>query len=80
MRRLMMTLAKKHYASFIEVQEGNLVPKDQGLDVKGIDILAKSVTPDATKKALKKILLEDILMAPTIDQIKFIKDIIYIFI
>ena len=74
-RRLMMTLGRKHYASFIEVQEGNMVPFEEGLDVKGIDILEKSVTPESTKKALKKILLEDILTAPSIDQVQFIKDI-----
>jgi hypothetical protein len=70
-----MTTAKKHYASFIEVQEGHMVPKSEGLDIKGIDIMAKSVTPESTRKALKKILLQDIMLAPTIDQVQFIKDI-----
>jgi hypothetical protein len=67
--------AKKHYASLIEVQEGNIVPEDNQLDVKGIEVLHKSSTADSTKKALKKILLEDILKAPAIDQLRFIKDI-----
>ena len=74
MPRAMMTMNKKNYASLIALQEGNIVPEDEQLDVKGIQILTKSVTPPSTKKALKKILLEDILRAPVIDQVKFIKD------
>lgn len=74
-RRLMMTQVKKNYASIMEVQEGNMVPYDKQLDVKGIEILHKSSTPLRTRKALQKILLEDILRAPVIDQIRFIKDI-----
>lgn len=74
-KRLMMTQVKKNYASIMEVQEGNMVPYDKQLDVKGIEILHKSSTPLRTRKALQKILLEDILRAPVIDQIRFIKDI-----
>lgn len=73
--RLMMTMVKKNYASLIAVQEGNLVPEDEQLDVKGIEALTKSSKPLSTRKALKKILLEDILKAPVIDQLKFVKDI-----
>lgn len=74
-RRLLMTQVKKNYASLIEVQEGNMVPEDEQLDVKGIEIMNKSSKPLSTRKALKKILLEDILKAPAIDQLKFVKDI-----
>ena len=74
-RRLLMTQVKKNYASLIEVQEGNMVPESDQLDVKGIEILTKSSKPLSTRKALKKILLEDILKAPVIDQLKFVKDI-----
>ena len=70
-----MTTNKKNYAAMIEVQEGNLIPEDEQFDVKGIQLLTKSVTPESTKKALKKILIEDVLKAPKIDQVKFIKDI-----
>jgi hypothetical protein len=70
-----MTQVKKNYASLIEVQEGNMVPESDQLDVKGIEILTKSSKPLSTRKALKKILLEDILKAPVIDQLKFVKDI-----
>lgn len=72
--RLMMTTVKKNYTSLITVQEGNMVPYDKQLDVKGIAVLHKSSSPLSTRKALQKILLEDILRAPVIDQLRFIKD------
>lgn len=75
-RRLLMTQVKKNYASLIAVQEGNLVPEDAQLDVKGIEALTKSSKPLSTRKALQKILLEDILKAPSIDQLRIVKDII----
>lgn len=74
-KRLLMTLVKKNYASIMEVQEGNMVPEKKQLDVKGIEILTKSSKALSTRKALKKILLDDILRAPVIDQLKFVKDI-----
>ena len=74
--RLMMALVKKNYASLISVQEGHVIPEDEQLDVKGIEILHKSTKPKKTRDSLKKILAEDILKAPVIDQVKFIKDII----
>lgn len=74
-KRLLMTLVKKNYASLMEIQEGNMVPLDKQLDTKGIEILTKSSKAESTRKALKKILLDDILRAPVIDQFRFIKDI-----
>lgn len=74
-RRLLMTMVKKNYASLQEVQEGNMVPLDKQLDTKGIEILTKSSKAESTREALKKILLEDILRAPVIDQFRFVKDI-----
>lgn len=74
-KRLMMTIHRKNYASLIAIQEGNLVPEDKQLDIKGIEALSKSTMPDQTKLALQKIVLEDILKAPVIDQLKFVKDI-----
>ena len=74
-KRLLMTLVKKNYASIMEVQEGNMVPEKKQLDVKGIEILTKSSKALSTRKALQKILLDDILRAPVIDQLKFVKDI-----
>ena len=71
----MVPHAKKDYASLVETQEGNRVPEDEELDVKGIEAIHKSSKPLSTRKALKKILLEDILKTPVIDQLRFIKDI-----
>ena len=73
--RLMMTTVKKNYASLIGLQEGNLVTGKAQLDVKGIECLTKSSKSPKTRKALQKILLEDILKAPVIDQLRFVKDI-----
>lgn len=69
-----MTQVKKNYASLIAVQEGNLVPEDQQLAITGIECLTKSTKSESTKSALKKILLEDIMRADQIDQLKIIKD------
>lgn len=68
-----MTMVKKNYASIQYIQEGNLVPKDKQLDVKGINCMAKSSMSENTRNALKKILLEDILKADTISQLTVIK-------
>jgi hypothetical protein len=52
-----------------------MIPKGKQLDIKGIESMAKSNTSESTKAALKKILLEDIMNTPTVDQFKIIKDI-----
>lgn len=70
-----MTEVKKNYASIQELQEGNIVPEKEQLDVKGMASMAKSSTAMSTRKRLKKILLEDILNTPVVDQFKVIKDI-----
>ena len=74
-RRLMMTQVKKNYASLITMQEGNPVAYDKQLDVKGIECMTKSSKALSTRKALQKILEDDILRAESIDQLKFLKDI-----
>ena len=74
MSRIMLTDAKKHYASLQILQEGNYLG-DGNLDCKGIDCLIKSSTSRDTQKALKKILLEDILTGDTPSQLKLIKDL-----
>ena len=70
-----MTQVKKNYASIQEIQEGNVVPYDKQLDIKGIASMAKSSMAESTRNALKEILLEDILRATKIDQFKVIKHI-----
>lgn len=71
--RLLLTQVKKSYATVMKVQEGNLIPEDNQLDVKGIAAIAKSSMSDKTRKEFRKILLEDILTAPTIDQFKIVE-------
>ena len=74
-RRLLLTDAKKHYASKQELQEGNVVPEEESLDVKGMEAFTKSTTAKETKDKLKKILYEDILNTPVIDQANIISKI-----
>jgi hypothetical protein len=69
-----MTLNKKNYASYVFVQEGNLIPEDKRLAVSGIECMTKSTKAESTRNALKKIVMEDIMKTPVIDQVKFIKD------
>ena len=73
MSRIMLNDVKKQYASLQILQEGNYL-KGGNLDCKGIDCLTKSSVSSHTRKALKKILLEDILTG-NINQTKLIKDI-----
>lgn len=73
MTRIMMTEAKKHYATLQVLQEGNYLGKNGVLDCKGIDCLTKSNISKHTRDALKKILLEDILTGE-VDQKKIFKD------
>ena len=74
MSRIMLTRVKKNYASLQILQEGNYLGSGV-LDAKGIECLTKSSISRDTQKALKKILLEDILTSDEVDQIKLIKDI-----
>ena len=73
-KRALLTMAKKNYATLQELQEGNIVPLDEQLDLKGLAI-DKSSMNMSTRKALKKILLEDILRADNIDRVQIIKDL-----
>ena len=73
-RVLLMTNAKKNYATIQELQEGNKVPSEEGLDIKGLP-LNKSGTNETTQNRLKKILYEDILNAENVDQVKVLKDL-----
>ena len=57
-RVLCMENAKKHYASIQELQEGHIIPKNKGLDIKGLELM-KSSTNERTDKALKEIIYEE---------------------
>ena len=74
-KRAVLTEVKKSYATLQEIQEGNIVPEEKQLDIKGIASMAKSSMATSTRDALKKILLEDILKTPVPDQFAIIKKI-----
>lgn len=65
--------AKKHYASNQELQEGHRVPKEEALDVKGMDAFVKSTMNPTTKAALKRVLFEEILDSQEIDQVAILR-------
>lgn len=75
--RVLTTDAKKHYASKVKLQEGNIIEEDgiHDLDVKGMEAFVKSSMSEETRTRLKKVLYEDILKAESIDQVRVIKDI-----
>lgn len=74
-KRILLTDAKKHYASYQELQEGHVVPRNEALDTKGMDAFNKSTTNAAIKEKLKRVLFEEILETPAVDQIRVIKSI-----
>ena len=74
-KRVLITDAKKHYASKMELQEGNVIPEDKSLDIKGMDAFVKSSMNPATQARLKKILYDDILNSESIDQLQVLRDI-----
>lgn len=73
--RALVKEGKKNYASIQELQEGYKVPEETSLDVKGIAALTKITSNESTRKTLRKILYEDILKSPKIDQIKILKEL-----
>lgn len=75
-KRVMLTDAKKNYASIMELQEGNLIPSGmKSLDIKGLP-MNKSTLNKNTSKKLKEILYEDVLNSETISQPQILKSII----
>ena len=49
-----MTMVKKNYASLMEIQEGNFVPENKQLDIKGIECLTKSSKSEKTREAASR--------------------------
>ena len=74
-KRVLISDGKKHYASKVELQEGNIIPEDKSLDVKGMDAFVKSSMNPTTRSRLKEILYNDILNSESIDQIQVLRDI-----
>ena len=76
MKRIMLqTEARKHYAYYLEMQEGHIVPKERALGVTGME-LDKASLQKSTRDRLKRILLENILEPEEIDQRKILVDLI----
>lgn len=72
MRRALLTYGMKNYASKLELQEGNIVPEEESMDIKGLQI--KKVTLNKSiQEALSKLLYEEILDTDVIDQVAIIK-------
>ena len=72
-KRAIVCSGKKHYADIQEIQEGNMVPgtMDASMAVMGLELM-KSSLAKTTQKDLKEILYNDILNAPSIDQVNVI--------
>lgn len=73
-RRALLTYNMKNYASKHEIQEGNMIPSEVSLDVKGLP-MNKSTLNKETRRRLKEILYEDILNSDTVDQIQVLKSL-----
>lgn len=73
-KKVLLTNVMKNYASLQEIQEGHMVPKEEQMDIKGLQ-LRKSGVPKSTAKELSRILYEDILDAENINQTKVLNDL-----
>lgn len=73
-RVLLEASNKKRYATIQELQEGNKVPKEKELDIKGMDIRKSTINP-YTRERMEKIIHEDILKADNIDLVHILKQL-----
>jgi len=71
-KRVLLTLAKKNYATIQELQEGKFL--NGLLDIKGLPI-AKTTLNIKTQEKLQEILFEDVLNSDEIDQLRVLKDL-----
>lgn len=71
-KSLLLTFGAKNYADLQLVQEGNIVPYEKQLDIKGLPI-TKVGMPKSTSESLTKILEFDILRKNHIDQADIIR-------
>lgn len=76
---VLLTPNRRNYANAQVLQEGNIIPDNQSarLGVAGLPI-NKSTLSDSIKSELKKILYEDILTNPDIDQVAIMKKLVLI--
>ena len=73
-RVLLEASNKKRYATIQELQEGNKVPEEKELDIKGMDIRKSTINP-YTRSRMEKIIHEDILKADNIDLVHILKQL-----
>lgn len=73
--RAMLTDNRRNYASFQELQEGKVIPKNKALAVAGLP-MDKSTLPTQVKNTFKKVLYEDVMSCPVVDQVKIMKQMI----
>lgn len=71
-RSMFLTSGKKNYADLQLLQEGNIIPEDKQLDIKGMP-LNKVGVPKSTSDMLTQILEYDILRESFVDQIDLIR-------
>ena len=73
-KTIMLTNGQKNYATYQEVQEGNIVPPDKALSISGLP-LDKVIVSKSTSKELKRIIKDKILDVNELDQMEVLKEI-----
>ena len=71
-KSLLLTDGAKNYADLQVVQEGNIIPYNKQLDIKGLPI-KKVGMPKSTSDLLTKILEYDILRTSIVDQVEIVR-------
>ena len=71
-KSMFITNGKKNYADLQVLQEGNIIPEDKQLDIKGMPI-SKVGIPESTAQRLMDILEYDILRESFVDQVDLIR-------
>ena len=71
-KSMFITNGKKNYADLQVLQEGNIIPEDKQLDIKGMPI-SKVGIPESTSQRLMDILEYDILRESFVDQVDLIR-------
>lgn len=77
--RALLTDNRKNYADIQTLQEGNIIPDNQKarMAIMGLPI-NKSTLSDGIKERLQNILYEDVLTCDQIDQVKVMKELIFV--
>lgn len=74
MKTLLLTVSKRNYASWLELQEGTFL-ESNNMDIKGMAIM-KSTLNDKSRQAFEDILIEEVMNADEIDQLNILKRVI----